>query len=539
VLARAMVLFRVPGKGTQDAYKKVVELAPEWAWGHYARAILSSDNLEVAIAELQKCIEKDDTGLQPYYSLIFFQKKLGKIDDAVNTAIRLSAKHGVFSEVWTLRLVKAKESDEAKAALKAELLNLARTSTNVQLIGQVYLWLSNTLKDAESAKEIEKRIHLLDHDWYPQRGQVIFTYTTNESSVPRTLDFSNRQYAIFARLNDIDETLDEKLQITKVEPLLALNPERDLRSLIYQRLFHVAEKANDQLRIAKYGKILYAMDPSDVALLAKISIALADNRLTRRQALAYARAAERRTAQFEPVLRPPGVSPEYFNRYFPGQDQQTKSYNRRRALALEAVGWALGQAGRINEGSEKLRLSLQLKKTESNLSHLSQLLRRMGRTQEAEALLAEASEVWIDSVKANFTDEPAKDFELRTIDNRTVKLTDLKGKVVMLNFWATWCGPCLEELPYLIKAYQKHKANGLEILAISVDSKLEHYKVPEFAKQNGVVFPVLYDEGVEKLYGVSSYPTNIFIDRERKIRYRHSTFDDRQRLDAIIRELLK
>jgi peroxiredoxin len=539
VLVRAMVLFQMPGKATQDAYARVVELAPEWAWGHFARASLSSVNAETAIAELQKCIVQDDTGLQPYYSLIFFQKKLGKIDDAIETATKLAAKHGMFSDLWTLRLTKAKASDETKAALKTELLNLGRTSSNVKLIGQAYLWLSDTLKDAESAKEIEKRIHSLDHDWYPERGQLIFTYITNESSVPRTLEFTNRQYAIFAKLGDIDDTLDEKTQIARIEPLLTLNPEKNLRELIYQHLFHVAEKANDHLRMVRYGRTLYGMDPGDVALLAKISIALAYNKLTRAQALAYARKAEQSSARFELVVRPPDVSPEWFNRYFPGQEQQMKSYNHRRALALEALGWALAQAGRINDGVEKLRLSVQLKKTESSLSHLSQLLRRQGRTEEAEALVAEAGEVWINSVKATFTNEPAKDFELRTIDNRRVKLSELKGKLVMLNFWATWCGPCLAEAPYLVKAYDKYKERGFEILAISVDNEFEQYKVPQFAKQYGMNFTVLYDEGVDRLYGVKSYPTNIFIDREGNVRYQQQTFSDPHHLEAIVQELLK
>ncbi len=111
---------------------------------------------------------------------------------------------------------------------------------------------------------------------------------------------------------------------------------------------------------------------------------------------------------------------------------------------------------------------------------------------------------------------PAPDFTLKTIDGKEIRLSDLKGKVVLINFWATWCPPCQREMPLFERVYRKYKDRGFEILAISTDAEVS--KVKEFIKEYKLSFPVLMDNGeVSSLYGVQGLPTSFLIDREGKI----------------------
>lgn len=102
------------------------------------------------------------------------------------------------------------------------------------------------------------------------------------------------------------------------------------------------------------------------------------------------------------------------------------------------------------------------------------------------------------------------DFELKTLAGDTVKLSDYKGKKVMLNFWATWCPPCKAEMPDMEKFYEGNK-DRVEILAVNMDTTND---VKGFANEYGITFPILLDEKneVNRDYGIVSIPTTFFID---------------------------
>lgn len=118
------------------------------------------------------------------------------------------------------------------------------------------------------------------------------------------------------------------------------------------------------------------------------------------------------------------------------------------------------------------------------------------------------------------TGRAAPDFVLTTLDGGRVRLSDLRGKNVVVNFWATWCGPCRAEMPELVKTYAEQKANGLEILA--VDLQEQDDKVGDFAAEFGMTFPVLMDRTgeVAEAYGVrgAGLPATVFIDRQGVVR---------------------
>lgn len=110
----------------------------------------------------------------------------------------------------------------------------------------------------------------------------------------------------------------------------------------------------------------------------------------------------------------------------------------------------------------------------------------------------------------------APDFELTKLDGTNVKLSDLKGKKVILNFWATWCGPCQQEMPDMEAFYKEHKEN-VEILAINYTPSEKgggEEKVSNFIKEKGITFPVLLDKNIDvtTAYKVITIPTSYFID---------------------------
>lgn len=113
---------------------------------------------------------------------------------------------------------------------------------------------------------------------------------------------------------------------------------------------------------------------------------------------------------------------------------------------------------------------------------------------------------------------PAPDFELATLDGESVRLSDLRGQVVALNFWATWCVPCRAEMPLLDAALEKYADAGLVILGIDADEPAS--LVADFRDEFGLTFPLLLDPGaeVQQLYRVRGYPTTFFVDREGIIR---------------------
>ena len=110
----------------------------------------------------------------------------------------------------------------------------------------------------------------------------------------------------------------------------------------------------------------------------------------------------------------------------------------------------------------------------------------------------------------------APDFTLERLDGEEIRLSDLRGKVVLLNFWATWCPPCRSEMPAFQEAYADYEEEGFVILAVNATRQDTPEKVVAFIAEYGLSFPVVLDEKgeVNQLYLVQSLPTSFFIDEE-------------------------
>ena len=115
----------------------------------------------------------------------------------------------------------------------------------------------------------------------------------------------------------------------------------------------------------------------------------------------------------------------------------------------------------------------------------------------------------------------ARDFTLEALDGREVSLSDFQGKVVLINFWATWCAPCRAEIPDLQTAYETRQNDGFVVLGVNVEES--RATVEPFVAEFGMTYPVLFDETGQllKLYRAIGLPMSILVDEEGLIQARH------------------
>lgn len=125
----------------------------------------------------------------------------------------------------------------------------------------------------------------------------------------------------------------------------------------------------------------------------------------------------------------------------------------------------------------------------------------------------------------------APDFTLKSNQAKNIRLQDLRGQVVMLNFWASWCGPCRQEMPLMDDIYKKYEKLGFTILAVNVDE--DSADADDFLNSVPVSFPVLYDNDskVSELYEVDAMPTTVMIDKDGNKRFLHRGYKEGYELD--------
>ncbi len=137
---------------------------------------------------------------------------------------------------------------------------------------------------------------------------------------------------------------------------------------------------------------------------------------------------------------------------------------------------------------------------------------------------------------------PAPAFTLTALTGGQTALSQYRGQVVLVNFWATWCGPCQQEMPLLDQMYKKYKPAGFTLIGVNVDK--EEPAVKELLARKPVSFPVLLDPAnqVSKAYHVDEMPSSVIIDRKGEIRYIHRGYrpgdenDYQDRIRQLIRE---
>lgn len=115
---------------------------------------------------------------------------------------------------------------------------------------------------------------------------------------------------------------------------------------------------------------------------------------------------------------------------------------------------------------------------------------------------------------------PLDAFQINRLDGKTLRLADLKGKAVLLNFWATWCIPCQDEMPLLEKYAQKYADN---LVVIGIDSGEDSGVVSDYVKKLGITFPIALDSSgdLTRSYLINGFPTSLFVDKEGVLRNLH------------------
>ena len=138
-------------------------------------------------------------------------------------------------------------------------------------------------------------------------------------------------------------------------------------------------------------------------------------------------------------------------------------------------------------------------------------------------------------------DHPAPDFTLKSMSGENLRLAELRGKVVLINFWASWCGPCRQEMPILDRIHQRYEPTGFSVIGINVES--DPTKARKIADRAGLEFPLVLDQDqqVSKAYDVQAMPYTVLVDRDGKVRYIHAGYkpgDEKKyvnRLKALLR----
>ena len=117
--------------------------------------------------------------------------------------------------------------------------------------------------------------------------------------------------------------------------------------------------------------------------------------------------------------------------------------------------------------------------------------------------------------------QAAPDFALKSSTGENLRLSEYRGDVVMVNFWATWCGPCRQEMPLLDELYSRYQRVGFNLLGVNIDD--DSRRAMQMVEELGVNFPVLFDarKEVSKLYEVDAMPVTVIIDRQGTVRYVH------------------
>ena len=120
--------------------------------------------------------------------------------------------------------------------------------------------------------------------------------------------------------------------------------------------------------------------------------------------------------------------------------------------------------------------------------------------------------------------QPAPDFALKSSTGENLRLSEYRGDVVMINFWATWCGPCRQEMPLLDELYSRYQRVGFNLLGVNIDD--DSGRAMDMIRELGVSFPVLFDDQkqVSRMYDVDAMPVTVLVDREGTVRFVHQGY---------------
>ena len=157
------------------------------------------------------------------------------------------------------------------------------------------------------------------------------------------------------------------------------------------------------------------------------------------------------------------------------------------------------------------------------------------------ALAALAALTLAGTAAAVTVQDAAPDFTLKSLEGTNLRLEEYRGQVVLINFWASWCGPCRQEMPLLDRLHQRYVDTGFAVLGVNVEG--EEAPARELIDKIPVTFPVLIDEGqlVSELYKLEAMPSTVVVDRDGVVRYIHRGYKpgDEAKYVEVVKELIR
>jgi peroxiredoxin len=137
--------------------------------------------------------------------------------------------------------------------------------------------------------------------------------------------------------------------------------------------------------------------------------------------------------------------------------------------------------------------------------------------------------------------DSAPDFTLKSLEGSNLRLEEYRGQVVLLNFWASWCGPCRQEMPLLDRLHHRYEDTGFAVLGVNVEG--EAAPAQEIVDKTNVTFPILIDDGqkVSEMYNLQAMPSTVVIDRDGVVRYIHLGYKpgDEAKYVEVVKKLIR
>jgi len=137
--------------------------------------------------------------------------------------------------------------------------------------------------------------------------------------------------------------------------------------------------------------------------------------------------------------------------------------------------------------------------------------------------------------------EEAPDFTLKSLDGANLRLEEYRGQVVLINFWASWCGPCRQEMPLLDRLHHRYEDTGFAVLGVNVEG--EAGPAQEIVDSTNVTFPILIDDGqkVSEMYNLEAMPSTVVVDRDGVVRYIHRGYKpgDEAKYVEVVKQLIR
>ena len=137
--------------------------------------------------------------------------------------------------------------------------------------------------------------------------------------------------------------------------------------------------------------------------------------------------------------------------------------------------------------------------------------------------------------------EEAPDFTLESLEGSNLRLEEYRGQVVLINFWASWCGPCRQEMPVLDRLHHRYEDTGFAVLGVNVEGDSDSAR--EIVDKTNVTFPILLDAGqkVSELYSLEAMPSTVVVDRDGVVRYIHRGYKpgDEAKYVEVVKELIR